>query len=337
MLLTKAQILLSTDKGDAILSRREAKYLTEISISLIHPRGHSSPEFSYVIAEGLLVLGRILAHEGSSNAVFALDNFERAQRIFRSVSRHPSGYITCCNWSAQAAQQVGNLHLEQGLLDLAKFSFWEALRLYRFLHQHDADFLLVDLATTLASLGWIHVLENDLTLAQQSTMEALCILQRHHGQVEALHTGNICVRSFRNLASVEFQLGIVAILAGQTIHALGYLKAALSHQQAAFQTEHTDIAVTMEVIGSCYHQLVKSRKAKMFLENALDIRKRSRHDSNPLDIARIQSRLSLVLLGFNDVTEAERLLSKAMQRYQFCSTPLDEIGQLALQCLSRMQ
>lgn len=333
-LLSKAQILLASDKGGEILFCTEAKYLTEIAISLVQPRSRSSPEFLSVIAEGLFLLGRIHSHNGSINPVFALDNFERAQSIFRSLSCHPLGYIKYSNWAAQTAQQVGNLHLEQGLLELAKFSFWEALRLYRFLHQHDPDFLLVDMATTLTSLGWIHVLEKDLALAQQSTMEALCLLQRHHGQVELSQPSNVSMRSLRNLASVEFHLGMVAILAGQISHALGWLKAALRHQQAAFHAEHTDVAVTMEVIGSSYHHLGKSRKARMFLESALDIRKRSRYPSNPLDVARIQSRLALVLLQLNDVTRAESLLSKAMNRYQLCSTPLDEIGQIALQGLS---
>lgn len=80
----------------------------------------------------------------------------------------------------ETVSQIGCLHMEQDFLDLAKDAYWEALRVYCEVYrlqlytpmntkpQHpppDASaktLCVLDLATTLTNLGWLHLLDDDL-------------------------------------------------------------------------------------------------------------------------------------------------------------------------------
>jgi tetratricopeptide (TPR) repeat protein len=376
LLVTKARILLcsptspsSTVDGNEVSFPNdqhvdpcihEAKYLATTAVSLVQPMmnlAHSSSlEMMPTVAKGLSVLGRTYSHEGFCNPGVAMGHFQQALDMFRFLSQQEQqqlrGSTRSTIWIAETLSHLGHLHLEQGLLDLAKESYWETLQIYRFVYQQQAAttpsttpcVVLADMATTLSNLGWIHVLEHDLALAHRSTMEALWLLQHYHGQQNGNcdTTSTTTNRSLRNLASVEYQLGMIASRGGQPTQALGFWKAALGHQQAVFRIDHVDVAITMEAIGSSYQQICKWEKARTFLEGAIEIRKRAGHrnktpSAGNLDLARIQSRLALVLLELNQVNRARRVLSKASKRYQLGALPMDELGCQARSRLARIQ
>ena len=178
--------------------------------------------------------------------------------------------------------------------------------------------------TTLVNIGWTHLLENCLDLAEQSTTEALWLLEcRQYGRFDV-----------RNLACVEYQLGMIASRRGQTTMALGCWRKALYRQQSSLKSNHRDIAVSMEAIGSAYQQLAEWSTARTFLEGALEIRKEWR---DYLVVARIRSRLALVLLELNEVDRAVQILSKASTTCTKFGVPLDEIGREARRRLSTLR
>jgi len=275
LLVSKATITLCDvnvkSSGASQSPSLEAKELAKTALALLCVKSQEVPHALLVKARALSILGQTYSCKAASSSKarldLALDYFCRSLAILRFITEmEPS--IQHFTLIAELCLHIGRVHSETRMLQKAKFSLWEALHIFRYLHascanatfnvgRHESDLITLGMITTLASIGWAHVLENRLDLAEEST------------------------------------------------------------------TEHRDIAVSMEAIGSAYQQLAEWSKARSFLEGALQIRKVWR---DHLAVARIRSRLALVLLELNDVDRAVQTLSKASITCTKLGIRMDEIG-----------
>jgi tetratricopeptide (TPR) repeat protein len=134
----------------------------------------------------------------------------------------------------------------------------------------------------------------------------------------------------RNLASVQYQIALIWSRQGQPERALPLWKHVLTQQRLVWKDEqhHLDLARTLEAIA--YQQLERWKKARAFLEGALDIYKEAAANTSstrtrpaPQDLARagIYSRLATVLLELGERQRAERALGKSMKLYQSLALP----------------
>jgi tetratricopeptide (TPR) repeat protein len=134
-------------------------------------------------------------------------------------------------------------------------------------------------------------------------------------------------------------LGLIASAQGHHERALSIWKTTVAHQRAILKDDdHMDIAMTLEAIGSSYHPLRRWKKARAFLEGALDILvKAKRRRKASIMMARIQSRLAVVLLELNETKQAKRSLDKALKIYQSHNLPMDDMALQSQASLEQQQ
>lgn len=321
LLVTKSTILLfdTTASAGRCLPESNVKDLAKAAVSLLRATSQEAPREFFIKAKALAIVGRVYASETRPGP--ALDYLNRALTIFRFLANSDQSSLEYFPQIAETCLHIGCLHVEHGVYDRAKRSLWEALVLFRYLLQGSEDFdnkrnfLLLAAASAAAQLGWVHIQQGSLDWAQRSTVEALWLLEEHRAKHAAVP------RSLRNLATVEYQLGLIASKSGHTSRALACWHSALSSQKIALPAGHPDMALSMEALGSAYQLEARWAPAQSFLDGALGIRRRTKDYAA---IARLQGQLALVMLHLGQADRAGRMVRKARTGYKKLGLPLDD-------------
>ena len=145
LLLSRARLELSMG------NRKEAKRTAKMALQLISPQQHS-----ILLAQGLVVLAQTYQEDKPERA---MKQYQQALAILRYLLGEDHVDV------ALTIYHIGNLHTQLECFDLAKDCYTESLRIYQ-IHGH-----AMDICTSLASLGWIQLLQNQNELALQTSME----------------------------------------------------------------------------------------------------------------------------------------------------------------------
>jgi len=162
-------------------------------------------DWSLAMARAQVVLGQ--SYASSNRPDWAMKCFQEALMIQRYILGDDHVHV------ADTVHRIADLHTSQGLLGQAVACYQEALRVYQKKRIMAVDVFVVtdeieetddynlaqtlsaDVATILASLGWIYLLQHDFENAVKTTHEALDLTVQSLGP------------SHRNVASLQYQLG----------------------------------------------------------------------------------------------------------------------------------
>ncbi|KAL3925452.1 MAG: hypothetical protein SGARI_005840, partial [Bacillariaceae sp.] len=248
---------------------------------------HKATDWSLTMARAQVVLGCCYQHLRRPD--WSMRCFQDALHIQRYILGNESVQV------AETLRGMGDLHLSQCMLGPAAGCYQEALRVYRYvlpLQQgifHLAACVAADTATILTSLGWISLLQHDLSSAWNTTMEALRLATRTNG------------KHHRNVASIRYQLGWIQWWSNPTLTespstVLSDWKRVLKHQEQALKRvptrheqqeqmneqdsdrnfrrrRHVDLAKTLHAIGHAYHAAGRPQKSQHAMNGAEEIYK----------------------------------------------------------------
>ncbi|KAG7363743.1 serine/threonine protein kinase [Nitzschia inconspicua] len=246
-------------------------------------------EWSLTMARAQVVLGQF--HQQDQRPDLAMQCFQDALTMQRYCLGDHHLQV------ADTVHKIGNLHTSQNLLGPAAACYHEALRVYQLPcnssnmtnHNCNHNSTAAEVATLLASLGWIALLQHDFTssfhLSQQALGLTLQSLGPHH----------------RNVASIRYQLGWMTWWSNAsnpsiTKNVLSTWKTVLKHQELVLfpkqpssqktsndddgkqssssssfdcqRRRHVDLAKTLHAMGHAYKSLSRYEKADTILQAA---------------------------------------------------------------------
>jgi tetratricopeptide (TPR) repeat protein len=300
LILTQARVHASLDDV------RQAKQFAKMALQmLMEKQNHDDSTSQIIFAKGLLILGKAYATPSNNNNnnntdQRAMQHYHQALQIFSYFHLHL--YV------AETIHLMG----EASPSHLANSSYSQALMI-RYRHHQDHQQPQDDIATTLTRLGWN-------ALAQGRLESALELSQ------QALERTTIP----RNVASIQYQMGLIHSRLGNSDEALRKWKKTLKIQRSIFaRGNHVDTARTCEVIAIEYQRLQKYDRARDFFEGALEIYDRPEH------VARIQSRLAHHFVAYEkNAARAKRAWNKASRIYKRERVPMDDVAVRAKKAVS---
>ncbi|KAG7342549.1 tetratricopeptide repeat protein [Nitzschia inconspicua] len=245
-------------------------------------------EWSLTIARAQVVLGQF--HQQDQRPDLAMQCFQDALMMQRYCLGDHHLQV------ADTLHKIGNLHTSQNLLGPAAACYHEALRVYQLPcnssnmtnHNCNHNSTAAEVATLLASLGWIALLQHDFVssfhMSQQALDLTLQSLGPHH----------------RNVASIRYQLGWMTWWSNAsnpsiTKNVLSTWKTVLKHQELVLfpkqpnsrktsnnddskqsssssldcqRRRHVDLAKTLHAMGHAYKSLSRYEKAETILQAA---------------------------------------------------------------------
>jgi tetratricopeptide (TPR) repeat protein len=143
-------------------------------------------QWSLTMARAQVILGQ--TYQQKLRPAVAMRCFQDALTIQRYILGDHHVQV------ADTVHRIGDFHTSQSFLGPAAACYHEALRVYQLRHRADKT-CTMEIATILASLGWISLLQHNFPLAWTTTHQALDLTIQSGGSAH------------RNVASIRFQLG----------------------------------------------------------------------------------------------------------------------------------
>jgi len=220
----------------------------------------------------------------------ALAIFERRAEVQPEVNR----------FVARILNNLGQWHQLQDGLDEAEHFYDRALRLQEALlgPKH------LDLATTLANIGYIHLLRRNFSLAERLLRRAMDI--RRNGELGPAEPAAIAL-TLQSLASALEGLGRVD-------EAEASLREAVALRRTSQSPLHAHLAGSLQRLGVNLHRQRKLIEAGKLLDEALAIRRKS--GQLPLDLAINLVDLGKLRIDQRRYKDADTLLIEAIETYQ---------------------
>lgn len=201
---------------------------------------------------------------------------------------------------ARILNNLGQWHQLQDGLDEAEHFYDRALRL----QEASLDPKHLDLATTLANIGYIHLLRRNFSLAERLLRRALDI--RRNGEQGPAEPTAIAL-TLQSLASALEGLGRVD-------EAEASLREAVALRRASQSPLHAHLAGSLQRLGVNLHRQRKLKEADKLLDEALAIRRKS--GQLPLDLAINLVDFGKLRIDQRRYKDADTLLIEAIETYQ---------------------